>query len=563
MTPAGDAERPGPFLASAILTGIALALFAVRLSAPGNLLDDEYRVGARVLDALQNHHWLCPVDSIGNVDKPPMLTWLAAAASLPSGRVTAFTLYLPTALATLAVALLLVVAGRRELGGRAGFLAAFGYLLSDVGARQMATARFDGLFALTVMLTAIAAFDAWMRGDGWLWFWLAAAAATLTKGPLGPFLAALGFIAVVWERRSGTPWPLRGSQAPGLVVYLLLSVGWFALAYRQVGPHLVDNLVYGEFIGHVVEDSPGRRFLNPIVDFLTNFAPWSILTVVGLARICRTPATDHRTRRFERFLFCWFVGGLLVFCVSPHNPSRLMYPVIPAAALIAGRELDRLTRRWSGTAIVRGAGAAALIALAVFTLQYQRLEPKKPAIRQTAAIQSLVRTVRARVGDAFPLTYVPDTPYAVQLAFNTLRETVSYAEAAALLRGETPVFVVVPNAPRLRRLLGADAGPLYEVASVRDGNAPFLSIVSNHPTLEWVDSLTMQTGPLVVQLDGVRLLRTTATEVVLSRGTRGGAATVLNASARPQRLRLLFDGATGGHRDGTLAAGESWRVEVP
>src|SRR5439155_1467719 len=79
------------------------------------------------------------------------------------------------------------------------------YLLSDVGARQVATARWDGLFALTVTIAALAAFAAWSAGRGWTWFWLAAAVSALTKGPLGVLLAAFGLVAVVWERRSGHP----------------------------------------------------------------------------------------------------------------------------------------------------------------------------------------------------------------------------------------------------------------------------------------------------------------------------------------------------------------------
>ena len=67
---------------------------------------------------------------------------------------------------------------------------------------QMATARWDGLFAFMVALTALAGFRAWTSGRGWTVFWLAAAAATLTKGPLGLLLAAFGFLAIPWERRS-------------------------------------------------------------------------------------------------------------------------------------------------------------------------------------------------------------------------------------------------------------------------------------------------------------------------------------------------------------------------
>src|SRR5262249_20010909 len=143
----------------------------------------------------------------------------------------------------------------------AGALGAFAYLCSHVGATQMATARWDGLFTLTVMLAALAAFHAWTVGRDWTWFWLACAAATLTKGPLGVLLASLGLGAVVWERRSGRPLSLAGPQLPGVTLFVAVTVGWFALAYHRVGPHLVDDMVWSEFVGNATEHRIAYRFL--------------------------------------------------------------------------------------------------------------------------------------------------------------------------------------------------------------------------------------------------------------------------------------------------------------
>src|SRR5262249_15183717 len=186
---------------------------------------------------------------------------------------------------------------------------------------QIATARWDGLFALTVTIAALAAFRAWSTGGGWTWFWIAAAAATLTKGPLGVLLAGLGLAAVVWERRSGHRARLARSHAVGVAVFLLVPVGWFVLAYRRVGPHLISNMVGEEFIGNMTEHRVGFRFWKPPGDFMTNFAPWSVLTVLALYRAVVHPAARIDARRFERFLCCWFVGGVVLFCVSPHNQS--------------------------------------------------------------------------------------------------------------------------------------------------------------------------------------------------------------------------------------------------
>src|SRR6185369_12490229 len=107
--------------------------------------------------------------------------------------------------------------------------------------------RFKGIRAgpdrwsvpFTVTAAALLAFRAWQRGGGWAWFWALAAAATLTKGPLGLLFAANGLLAAWWERKSPRPHPLRGSQLPGVGLFLLLAGGWFLLAYWQAGPPLI------------------------------------------------------------------------------------------------------------------------------------------------------------------------------------------------------------------------------------------------------------------------------------------------------------------------------------
>src|SRR5579871_5621080 len=367
----------------------ALALFVLRLAGLPNLFDNECRLGESVLDVVHNGNWLCPHDALGHTDKPPLLAWLSALAALVTGRVDRFTLYLPSAVATAALAGLVLAAGRRHFGWWAGFLGGLAYLASEVAAKQVATARWDALFALTVALAALAAFHAWTTGRGWVWFWLAGAAATLTKGPLGVLLAGAGLAAAWWERACGTPWPVRGRQAAGIGLYLALALGWFLLAWRQEGSSLVENMLGRELLGHAIEHAPGRHFTRPLEDFFGNFAPWSVAAALGLGRTLLRPAADARARRFERFLVCWLAGGLLVFCLAPHTAARLIFPVIPAAALLAGRELDRLTRRLPRPALAALSCAAAALALALCVVHYHRLERRTPDVQRTLALEAL------------------------------------------------------------------------------------------------------------------------------------------------------------------------------
>src|SRR5215468_7119894 len=132
----GPADRRTHWRDLALLSCVGAAMFAIRLTGAPNFFDNEYRVGACVLDVLQHGNWLVPHDVLGNTDKPPMLTWLAALASWPTGRVDRFTLYLPTAVATIATAWLIAGAGWRRFGGWAGALAALAYLCSHIGVEQ-------------------------------------------------------------------------------------------------------------------------------------------------------------------------------------------------------------------------------------------------------------------------------------------------------------------------------------------------------------------------------------------------------------------------------------------
>src|SRR5262249_59116123 len=105
--------------------------------------------------------------------------------------------------------------------------------------------------------------------------------------------------------------------------------------------------------------------------------------------------------------------------------------------------------------------------------QSHRRELAGPAVRQTIATRHLARTIKAAAG-ALPLTYVVETPFAMQLELNTMRPMVSVDDAAALLRGDTAAFVVTAHLPRLRKALGTGGAPRPPVprAGRRGGPPP-------------------------------------------------------------------------------------------
>jgi 4-amino-4-deoxy-L-arabinose transferase-like glycosyltransferase len=435
-------------IACSLLALVAISIFSIRLSLP-SVLDDRgfYLHGAWVLDAVQNGNWICPQNHAGDLtSKPPLYIWLAALATLPFARISLFTMMLPGAIATLGVAAAILVFGRDSFGKSAGLLGALAYLLSYGGATQIALARPDGVFALTVTMGALAAFRAWTSGQGWTWFWLFAAAATLAKGPVGLLLAALGLLAVAWERWSGQVAPIRGSHRWGIVLFLVITGGWLGLA------------------------------------------PWSLFACIGFWRIWKHPASNPGERRAERFLFCWFFAGLLLFTLASHRQARLLFPIIPAAALVAGREMARWAANMRPRALLATGAMLTVVGMSAIAVSYHLIRDDSQRVARAQGMRELALSIRERVGDGFPITHV-DTPFSLQFFLNSTTPLATAQRAASVLSGPGVAFVAVRDLDSLRIALAQTSTPLYVVAQWPAAGEAYVSVVSNHARLEWTDDL--------------------------------------------------------------------------
>jgi 4-amino-4-deoxy-L-arabinose transferase-like glycosyltransferase len=533
-----------------IVFGTATLLFLVRLLAPPNLLDqDQENPGAYVLDVLQNGNWVCQHDLGGGItSKPPFYTWCAALVSLACGRVSLFSLYLPGALALFGSAWLMLRFGAAHFGWRAGIWTALACFFCSAGMKEFGLARTDGVFAFTVTAAALLAYRAWNQGRGWSWFWIAAATATLTKGPLGLLLASAGLLAIPWEQRSGTASPMRGSHVLGVVLYLACSVGWFAAAYYKVGPALYDKLIRQELVFHLVEGEqkkpPGSMFYLSPLYYLARAAPWSLLGYFGLWRIWKHPAVDPEQRRCERFLFCWFVPGLLLFSVAPHQRGDLLWPIMPAAALIVGRELDRLAPGLSPRVFKRLVAGVILFGSAGFAVYYFGPRGKYPLAEQSTAVKLFAQAINDRWGPAFPLTHTDD-PAALQVFLNTFNPPTTFARAADLLRGPEVAYVAVSDMNKLNAARRAGDPPIHTVlqsggpvASMRVG------IVCNHGEIGATRHDAFWLGPLLIRYQG-QLLHFACGQLALQASGSEAEVQITNASDQTQQVHLQLHNQAG------------------
>ncbi len=545
---------------------VAGLLFGIRLAGPPNLLDqDQENPATYVLDALKNGNWLCQRDLAGNISsKPPVYTWLAALPSWLTGRVSLFTLYLPGALALFGSASLVFLLGRSQFTPRAGFLGAMGCLICTAGMKELGLARTDGVFAFSVTCGAFLAYHVWTERRSWTGFWLVAAMGTLTKGPLALLLSAAGLLAVFWERGSEERRPLKGSHLRGVMLYLLLTGGWLALACWQLGYPVLDRLILRELLFHAVEGEnkklPGSLiYLSPLY-YLARAAPWSVFAYYGLWRIYRTPSADLGARRLERFLFCWFGAGLLLFSMSPHQRGDLLWPIMPAAALIAGREIDRLLDRWPKTAGNRWIVGGLALSIVVFGFYFVGARVKNPMVRQTIATRELAREIERVGGREFPLSHT-DNPPGLQVYLNTYRPPITLEQAAQLLAGSNPVFIAVNDTNRLTALCQSNNTPFF---TLLDDHGPVgklrTRIVSNSPRMAAPAAAALGVGPWSLRTSR-RLNVVTDQFIAVSNAVSGDLLTVTHWGTESRSLKVTLEGL-GNKRTlvRTLSPGDSWQI---
>jgi len=461
---------------------LGLALFWVRLTGSVHLMDnDQERPASYVFDIVENGHWASPHDWSGDLSsKPPLHPWLSAILSLCNGGVTVWALLLPASIGMVGAALLVNWIGSKTFGAWAGVLASSAFLLSPSGFKLVALNRTDGLFVLTVTGVAVWAWRASQTGKGWIGFWLWAAAATLTKGPLGIWLGGLGLVHRLWtgpvERRG-----LRPSRAwvVGMVVYTCVVGVWLLWAVRSEGQEFLHRMVVQELVGHAVGSKYGawgKGLVETPFYFVTRFLPWSPLALLGLWRTIRQPSAALAERRFERFLSCWIIGGLATLAMATHQRGDLVAPLLPPASLLAGRELahlsfltdDRIGRLRAAISV-----GSAIIALMIYQrviVERQKLGRRSESVRQAAYAVVGAR----RPGEKLVLV---DTPFALEVYLGQTYLRVPFEQAAARLVAGERVLVGVHDYLRLVGLLGSAANRAEVVPAISGFDDPWVRFV--------------------------------------------------------------------------------------
>jgi 4-amino-4-deoxy-L-arabinose transferase-like glycosyltransferase len=338
-----------PPIAIPIILAIGLLLFIVNLGGAPLYTKGEPREAVTVFDIVHGGGVILPLRAGVEIpSKPLLMHWLAAIVSLIAGRVSAWTVRLPSATLAIAGMLITYLYVRKMFEARGALFAAlmlgtaFQYLQAGTGSRVDMTLT----FFMTVAFFEFLAIAERLSNRTTL-LYLALALAVLTKGPVGaalPALVAFVWIALAWR------WEVlkRLHLLRGAIIVGVIGGGWYLAAIVVGGSAFVHKQLLSEnlyrLIGHAgVNHGHAHPFYYEELALLAGFMPWTPLLLLAIVQAIRHP------RRLDPrlgYLLVWFLVVLIFYNLPQSKRGVYLLALYPALATILALYLsDAITHR--------------------------------------------------------------------------------------------------------------------------------------------------------------------------------------------------------------------------
>ena len=337
------------------------------------LKHEEPRRALPAVHMLATGDWLVPrVGSVAYLRKPPLLNWLIAGAFTLTGGRSEWAVRLPSVLATLALALAVVIFGRRWIGLPGALIASI-LLLTNLAILE--SGRLAELEAVYIAFTGIALviwLSLWRNGAAGmrLWFWptIFLALGLLTKGPTH-FIFFYGVIIPVLAFAKDLRVLLRPSHWIALLLMLALFSLWAIPCSLAVGQHK-PLAVWQFWTREITSRASGgevfrlQQWLLNFPQTLKNFLPWTPLLILlwtsgsertrGDGTVSDSTNEEVRDRAIFNGARLGMVVTCLLMCLLPSGSPRYIYPLFVVPCLLLGQifararndRLELVTLKW-------------------------------------------------------------------------------------------------------------------------------------------------------------------------------------------------------------------------
>lgn len=370
-----------------MLAGFCAFLFFFGLAYFGLLGADEPRYAQIAREMLARRDWITP--TLGGtpwLEKPPLYYWQAMLAYAIFG-VSDWAARLPSAVdATLLVIAVYLFFRKLRPGSELNAALMTASVAGIIGFARAASTDMPLAAMFSVALLAwYLSFETGARK------FLAVAyaflaLATLAKGPVAPFLAAVVLLCFAAVRRDHSLLR-RTLWLPGISLFCMITLPWYVAVQMKVPEFsrvffLQHNLArFGTNLYHHKE--PFWYFV-PIA--LIGLLPWAALALASAVETVRSWCAE-RSEGFQQedslniFLVIWLLVPVIFFSLSQSKLPGYILPALPAGALLTSEYVRRRAedeKRLSGILTVLHALIAAALIIPALMIQYLVLQHRLP-----------------------------------------------------------------------------------------------------------------------------------------------------------------------------------------
>lgn len=409
-----------------VLLLIFVALLFAELPGSWLLEPDEARYAEVPREMLATHDYVTPrLNDAHYFEKPPLLYW-ANALSMRVFGLDAYAARLPTRLAALGTAAIVIAELETPALPGWGLWAALILLsapLSFVLGRYNLT---DGVLtcAMTGAFFALRRFlvsrERGARARGALAALGACVAlAVLAKGLIG--IVFPGLVLLIWAGTTGR-WRRVGEAlwSPAPLVFLVVAVPWFVLVQRAAPAFDTIFFVREHFsrfaTGEAKRAGPVYYFIGA---FIAGFVPWTFVTPRSVRQIAdawRRRAAAHADALFFAIWFCTIV---VFFSLSRSKLLPYILPAFPAAAALVARSILTRTESMRPPLIVH-AIIVTIVALGGVGYGIARGEFQRYDVTWPAALGAALLVAGAWIGVARAKTHGRRAMFAAALGWGGL-----------------------------------------------------------------------------------------------------------------------------------------------
>jgi 4-amino-4-deoxy-L-arabinose transferase-like glycosyltransferase len=335
-----------------VVASVIILLFLIA-NLPWQLDDyDQAKQAFTSFEMIKDGHWFYQRTPHEHVATKPPLVGCLSACLFSFTRSWDVAWRLPSLVAAIAIAILLIRAANSAYGSTAGLVALSAFGLNLLSLRLATLVRTDMPLAFVIFLIGLLIWQKIRKEEAWrprdrVYIFALLTVAMLIKGPIVYAFLLPGIVLFQWRGRARPPGAPRQSAWPGwwpwlasLGVFLLWVIGGIVFQ-----PGFFDEVVVHEFIGRFGETiHRPQPFYFYLPHLLHKFAPWSVLMIaLAIADLhsrkwqMRSVFRDMSPETF--WLLCWSMSGVIVMSLIPSKRVDRIFPIVPPLCLLLAAQI--------------------------------------------------------------------------------------------------------------------------------------------------------------------------------------------------------------------------------